>query len=95
MACQNLESSHIAIREHIRIRKDSTIYQMSCVARKPVFGVSEKVRKTGSTATEDCLRLEISNLRRRSIVLSIKEPCCCAVTAPLICAFDFALTVLY
>ena len=45
-----------------------TIHQMSCVARKPVVGVSDHVRhKPGCTATEDDEMLEISELRNRGI----------------------------
>ena len=40
--------------------------------RKPVFGVSNQVQhKPGCTATEDGKRLEISDLGRRGIVLSV------------------------
>ena len=39
---------------------------MSCIMRKPVFGVSNQVRhKSGCTAIEDGLRLEILDLERR------------------------------
>ena len=39
-------------------------------ARTPVFGVSDQVKhKPGCTATEDGLRLEISDIVRREIVL--------------------------
>ena len=45
---------------------------MSHNARNPVFGVSDQVRhKPGCTITEDGKRLEILDLRRRGIVLSI------------------------
>ena len=45
---------------------------MSLVVRKPVFGVSDQVRhKPGCTTTEDGLRLEISYLGSRGIVLSV------------------------
>ena len=45
---------------------------LSLVVRKPVFGVSDQVRhKPGCTATEDGYRLEISDLGRKGIVLSI------------------------
>ena len=45
---------------------------MSLVVRKPVFGVSDLVRhKPGRTTTEDGYRLEISDLDRREIVLSM------------------------
>ena len=60
-----------------RKKRDCTI----CVAntktlililRKPVFGVFDQVRyKPGCTATEDGLWLEISDLGRRGIVLSV------------------------
>ena len=45
---------------------------MSCVARKPVFGVSDQVwHKLGCTATEDSYRLQILDQGSRGIVLSI------------------------
>ena len=45
-------------------------YNMSLVVRKPVFGVSDQVRhKPGCTATKDGMRLEISDLGSRGIVL--------------------------
>ena len=45
---------------------------MSLVVRKPVFGVSNQIRhKLGCTTTEDALRLEISDLESRGIVLSV------------------------
>ena len=47
-------------------------YYMSLVVRKPVFGVSDQVpHKPGCTATEDEYWLEISDLERRGIVLSV------------------------
>ena len=46
--------------------------KLSLVVRKPVFGVSDQVpHKPGCTATEDGWRLEISDLDRREIVLSV------------------------
>ena len=46
--------------------------KMSLVVRKPVFGVSDQVRHEPScTATEDGWGLEISDLGRRGIVLSM------------------------
>ena len=48
------------------------IIKMSLVVRKPVFGVSHQVRhKPGCTTTEDGWTLEISDLGRRGIVLSV------------------------
>ena len=45
---------------------------MSLVVRKPVLGVSDQVRhKPGCAVTEDGLRLEISDLGSRGIVLSM------------------------
>ena len=45
---------------------------LSLVVRKPVFGISDLVRhKPGCTATEDCKRLEISDLGSRGIILSV------------------------
>ena len=59
--------------------------------RKPVFGVSDEVRhKSGCAATEDGYRLELSDLGRRGIVLSVWRKQRRAVTAQLICAFVFA-----
>ena len=49
---------------------------LSCVMRKPVFGISNKVRhKLGCTAmfTEDGLEVKISNSESRGIVLIINE----------------------
>ena len=49
-----------------------TIRQMSLVVRKPVFGISDQVQhKPDCTATDDGERLEISDLDRRGIVLSM------------------------
>ena len=63
--------------------------------RKPVFGVSDLVRhKPGCTATEDGLRLEISDLESRGIatiyVAKTKALISFAVAAKLICVFVFA-----
>ena len=45
---------------------------MSHVMRKPAFGFSDQVRhKQSCTATEDGQRLEISDLERKGIVLSM------------------------
>ena len=57
----------------IKRRLYGAIYdQLSLVVRKPVFGVSDQVRhKPGCTATEDGMRLEISDLGSRGIVLSV------------------------
>ena len=70
-------------------------YYLSWLARKPVFRVSDEVRhKPGCTATEDCWRLEISDLGNRGIVLSLaktKALISCTVSVQLICAFVFAL----
>ena len=45
---------------------------MSCVARKPVFGVSDQVRHIpGCTTTKDGQRLEFLDLESRGIVLSV------------------------
>ena len=74
---------------------------MSLILRKLVFGVSDKVRhKPVCAVTEDGKRLEILDLGRRGIVLSM-YPCTIhvaktkalisfAVTAKLICVFVFA-----
>ena len=63
--------------------------------RKPVYWFSDQVlHNLGCTAIEDGWRLEISDLDRRGIVLSIvaktKALISCAVTAQLICVFVFA-----
>ena len=48
--------------------------QMNHVMRKSVFVVSDQVRhKPGCTATEDVLRLGISDLGNREIVLSLQQ----------------------
>ena len=47
-------------------------HHMSLVVRKPVFRVSDQVRhKLGCTIIEDCEMLEILDLGRRGIVLSV------------------------
>ena len=67
---------------------------MSRDVRKPVLGVSEQVRnKRGCTATVDGWRLEILDLDRRGIALSMsqnKALISFAVTPKLICVFVFA-----
>ena len=68
---------------------------MSLVVRKPFFGVSDQVQhKPGCTATEDGLRLEISEFRKKRdwtiCVAKTKVLISCAITAQLICAFVFA-----
>ena len=67
---------------------------MSLVVRNPVFGVSDQVRhKPGCAMIEDGLRLEISDLGSKGIVLSVlrkKVLISCAVTAQLICILVFA-----
>ena len=48
------------------------LFDMSRVARKPIFGNSDQVRhKPGCTATEYGKKLEISDLGSREIVLSM------------------------
>ena len=68
--------------------------QMRHVMRKSVFGVSDQVRhKPGCTATEDGLRLEISDLGKIGIVLSLQQKKALisfTVTVQMICAFVFA-----
>ena len=45
---------------------------MSCVARKPAFGVSDQIRhKTRCMGTEDSQRLEILTLESKGIVLAM------------------------
>ena len=47
-------------------------HNMSRDARKPVLGVSDQVlHKPAGTVTEAGYKLEISNLKRREIVLSV------------------------
>ena len=47
-------------------------FHMSCISRKPVFGISNQVgHKLDFKATEDGLRLEILDLESRGIVLPI------------------------
>ena len=60
--------------------------------RKPVFGVSDKVKYNRAVLPQ---RLEISDLGSRGTaiylyVAKIKVLISCAVTAQLICAFVFA-----
>ena len=68
---------------------------MNLFVRKPVFGVNDQVaHKPGCTATEDGLRLEISDLhKKRSCTIHVvktKALISFAVTAKLICVFVFA-----
>ena len=50
----------------------SMFFYMSLVVRKQVFGVFDLVpHKPGYTAIEDCYRLEIPDLGRRGIALSM------------------------
>ena len=61
---------------HMHISKCISVVHihLSRKARKPVFRVSEQIRhKPGCTATEDGQRLEIPDLGRRGIVLSVKQ----------------------
>ena len=47
-----------------------TVYKMSLVVRKPVFGISDQVRhKSDCTASEDGYRLENWDIGSRGIVL--------------------------
>ena len=47
---------------------------LSCIMRKTVLRISDQVRhKLGCTAIEDGQRLEISDSRRRGIVLSMQR----------------------
>ena len=56
---------------------------MSPVTRKPVFGVCAQDRlKPAYAATEDSLRLAISDIETRGIILSQQR-----ITKALICAF--------
>ena len=66
------KSGNLNIYKHFNLLQLKTKHDMSLVVRKPVFGVSDQDRhKPGCTATEDGLRLEISYLGRRGIVLSV------------------------
>ena len=71
----NLEPRHIffyGMRHEPNKDSAQPIYDLSLVVRKPVFGVSDEVRhKPSCTAIEDGYRLEISDLGRRGIVLSV------------------------
>ena len=69
------------------------VIHLSLVVRKPVFRVSDQVRhKPVCAATEDGLRLQISDLGSRGIVLSVERKALISfvVTAKLICIFVFA-----
>ena len=47
-------------------------YKMCRIMRKSVFGVSDKIQyKAGCTATENGVRLEISDLGGRGMLLSM------------------------
>ena len=57
---------------YLRQAKALISLHMSLVVRKPVFGVSDQVQHNpGCTVTEDGERLEILDLERRRIVLSV------------------------
>ena len=61
-----------ADRIHYEVNEDSD--QMGLVARKPVFGVSNKARqKPVSSATQTSLNLEISSVARLHMILSKKK----------------------
>ena len=61
--------------------------------RKPVFGVSDQVQhKPDCTATEDVLRLEISDLGSIRVAKT-KALIRFAATAKLICVFVFAYAI--
>ena len=55
----------------LHTRKANNIYNLSRVARKSVFEVSVQVLHKLCTATEDGLRLGISDLGKKGIVLSV------------------------
>ena len=58
--------------EHTEDRVSHDEGQISLVVRKPVFGVSNQVsHKSVCPATEDGLKLEISDLESRGIVVSV------------------------
>ena len=71
----NTDSSFQSVIQGIFLRHvvgGNQDYHMSLVVRKPVFGVSDQVRhKLGCAVTEYGLRLEISYLESRGIVLSV------------------------
>ena len=55
----------------VTLKQMMDLYYMSRVVRKPVFGVSDLVRrKPACTVSEGGKKLEISDLGRREIVLS-------------------------
>ena len=69
---QNLHSLHfLSAPQTIFAPRSSASFQMSRVVRKPVFVISDQVQhKLGCATTEDDLRLKISDLASRWIVLS-------------------------
>ena len=67
---QQEEEDKAKYQEALHVR--GTKFNISLVARKPIFGVSDLVRhKPGCAAKENGLRLEISDLESRRIVLSV------------------------
>ena len=74
----------------LRADRISYIRKMSCVIRKPAFGVPDQVpHKPSCTAIEDSSRLEISEFGSRGMVKT-KALISCTVNVPLICIFVFA-----
>ena len=60
--------------EYSCARAEESIYLMSLVTRKPVFGVCDQVRlEPACAATEASLRLEISDIETGDIILSRQQ----------------------
>ena len=65
---QERAPGHHEVRDGI-LQQFSVLLHMSCIMRKPIFGVSDQVRhKLGCTATEDGERLNISGLGSSAIL---------------------------
>ena len=69
------QGNRLAVHDQCRLISASVVHcgdSMSHDVRKPVFGVFDQVRhKPGCTATEDGWKLQISDLERRGIVVSV------------------------
>ena len=81
ISTQTPDHKKMIVEKKKRKKKDRSVYvyhvqtitfNVSCNARKLVFGVSDHVRhKPVCAATKDGYKLEILDLRRRGIVLSM------------------------
>ena len=70
----------------------SDSYLSHCMRKQTIWGLDKVLHKPACAATEDGYRLEMSNLRRREIVLYSENKSAAVsyvVTAQLICAFIF------